>query len=71
MAYSTAKRWFSKFRSGNLETDDTNKSGRLREVDQDAVVNTVEDHPSMITRTLTEEFNCRHTEIEKILKEAG
>ena len=27
VAYSTAKRWFSKFRSGNLETDDKKRSG--------------------------------------------
>jgi transposase len=69
--YSTAKRWFSKFRSGNFETDDNKRSGRPREVDRDAVVNTVEDHPSMTTRMLADEFNCSHTEIEKILKEAG
>ena len=71
VAYSTAKRWFSKFRSGNLETDDKRRYGRPREVDRDAVVNTVEDHPSMTTRMLADEFNCSHTEIEKILKETG
>ena len=71
MAYSTAKRWFLKFRSGNLETDDKKRSGRTQEVDRDAVVNTVKDHPSMTTRMLADEFNCSHTEIEKILKEAG
>ena len=49
VAYSTAKRWFSKFRSGNLETDDKKRSGRPREVDRDAVVNTMEDYPSMTT----------------------
>uniref|UniRef100_A0A914CX78 Mos1 transposase HTH domain-containing protein n=1 Tax=Acrobeloides nanus TaxID=290746 RepID=A0A914CX78_9BILA len=70
VAYSTAKRWFSKFRSGNLKTDDKKRSGRPREVDRDTVVNTVEDHPSITTRMLADEFNCNHTEIEKILKEA-
>ena len=65
VAYSTAKRWFSKFCSGNVETDDKKRSGRPREVDRDAVVNTVEDHPSMTTRMLADEFNCSHTEIEK------
>uniref|UniRef100_A0A914DSU9 Mos1 transposase HTH domain-containing protein n=1 Tax=Acrobeloides nanus TaxID=290746 RepID=A0A914DSU9_9BILA len=50
VAYSTAKRLFSKFRSGNVETDDKKRSGRPREVDRDAVINTMEDHPSMTTR---------------------
>ena len=49
MAYSTAKRWFSKFRCGNVETDDKKRSDRPREVDRNAIVNTVEDHPSMTT----------------------
>ena len=71
VAYTTAKRWFSKFRSGNLETDDKKRSDRPREVDRDAVVNTVEDHPSMTTRMLSDDFGCSHTEIEKILKDAG
>jgi len=31
----------------------------------------VKDHPSMTMRMLADEFNCSHTEIEKILKEAG
>ena len=71
VAYTTAKKWFSKFRSGNLETDDKKRSGCPREVDRDAVVNTVEDHPSMTTRMLSDDFGCSHTEIEKILKDAG
>src|SRR3569623_3144464 len=62
VAYTTAKKWFSKFRSGNLETDDKKRSGCPREVDRDAVVNTVEDHPSMTTRMLADEFNCSRLE---------
>ena len=50
------------------KTDDKKRSGRLREVDRDAVVNTVEDHPSMTTRMLSDDFGCSHTKIEKILK---
>ena len=71
VAYTTAKRWFSKFRSGNLETDDKKRSGRPREVDRDAVVNTVKDHPLMTTRMLSDDLGCSHTEIKKILNDTG
>ncbi|KAI1690613.1 histone-lysine N-methyltransferase SETMAR [Ditylenchus destructor] len=43
VAYSTAKEWYSKFRSGNLTIEDNLKSGRPREVDREAVVNAVKD----------------------------
>ena len=47
---TTAYEWFSKFKSGNLETKDNPRSGRPREVDREGVVNAVEEHPSMTTR---------------------
>uniref|UniRef100_A0A914D1S0 Mos1 transposase HTH domain-containing protein n=1 Tax=Acrobeloides nanus TaxID=290746 RepID=A0A914D1S0_9BILA len=63
VAYTTAKRWFSKFRSGNLETDDKMRFGRPREVDRDAVVNTVEDHSSMTTHMLWDRRGIIHWEL--------
>ena len=39
VAYRTAARWISKFRSGNLDVEDEQRSGRPREVDRVAVVN--------------------------------
>ena len=40
-------------------------------LDQVAVVNAVEAHPWMTTRMLAEDFECSHTEIVKILHDAG
>lgn len=71
VSHRTIQRWFSKFRSGNLHINDKKRSGRPREVDRTAVVNSVDDQPSLTTRMLAEEFNCSHTEIEKVLKDAG
>ena len=71
VGYTTAKTWFSKFRSGNLAVKDKKRSGRPREVDRVAVVNAIEDHPSMTTRMLAEDFGCSHFAIETILHDAG
>uniref|UniRef100_A0A914EJP4 Mos1 transposase HTH domain-containing protein n=1 Tax=Acrobeloides nanus TaxID=290746 RepID=A0A914EJP4_9BILA len=68
--YATAKRWYSKFRSGKLDVADKKRSGRSREVDRVAVVNAVEAHPSMTLRMLADDFDCHHSEIAKILHEA-
>lgn len=71
VAQRTAERWFSNFRSDKMDIDDKPRSGRPREVDRDAVVNAVEEHPSMTTRMLTEDFDCSHMQIERILLDAG
>lgn len=54
-----------------MEIKDKMRSGRPREIDREAVVNAAEDHPSMTTRMLAEDFDCHHSEIEEILHEAG
>ena len=67
---ATAYLWYSKFRSNKMDIEDK-KGPDPREVDRVAVVNAVEAHPSMTTRMLAEDFECSHTEIVKILHDAG
>ena len=64
---ATAYLWYSKFRSNKMGIEDKKRSGRPREVNRVAV----EAHPSMTTRMLAEDFECSHTEIVKILHDAG
>ncbi|KAI1708099.1 histone-lysine N-methyltransferase SETMAR [Ditylenchus destructor] len=49
----------------------TAKEWSPREVDREAVVNAVEEHPSMTTRMLAEDFECSHMQINRILHDAG
>ena len=67
----TAQNWFLNFRSGNLSTDDQARSGRPREVDRDAVIEAITDHPSKTTRMLADDFDCSQSQIDRILKDAG
>jgi histone-lysine N-methyltransferase SETMAR len=67
----TAQEWFKKFREGNEDLSDKPRSGRSREVNRQAVVNAIEEDPSMTTRMLADDFDCDHVTILTILHEAG
>jgi histone-lysine N-methyltransferase SETMAR len=68
---STAKEWFAKFNAGNEELEDKARSGRPIEVDRQAVLNAIEETPSLTTRMLADDFDCDHTTIVQILHELG
>lgn len=68
---TTAKRWFRRFKQGDICTEDKPRSGRPKEIDKAAVLAEIEANPTMTTRMLSENFNCSHTAIEGILHAAG
>lgn len=67
----TARNWYKTFGEEGMRLKDKDRSGRPREVDREAVIRAIEANPTMTTRMLGEDFDCSHTEIELILKEAG
>ncbi|KAI1692216.1 histone-lysine N-methyltransferase SETMAR [Ditylenchus destructor] len=67
----TVWRWFSNFKKNQMDTADKKRSGRPQEVERAAVVNAVEEHQSMATRMLADDFDCHHSTIEEILHDAG
>jgi transposase len=67
----SARDWYTKFREGDTDLTDKPRSGRPREVDRQAVVNAIEENPSMTSRMLAEDFECDHATILNILHEAG
>ena len=66
-----AKKWFLRFHQGDTSTKEKPRSGRPWEVDRPAVLEAVEENPTLTTRMLAIDFRCSNTEIEKILHAAG
>lgn len=68
---SAAYKWYAKFKSGDLSVEDVHRTGRPQIVDRVGVINTIEEDPTLDTRSLAGFFDCSHTEIEKILHKEG
>lgn len=68
---STAYRWIEKFEAGQEDFADDPRSGRPRDVNCHAIIETIQENPSMTTRMLAEDFGCSHVWVAEILKEAG
>ena len=66
-----AQRWFKTFREEGDRLPDLPRSGRPQEVNCQALINKIEEQPSMTTQMLADEFDCHHSTIEDILHEAG
>ena len=66
----TAYTWYKTFEEEGMRLKDKDRSGRPREVDPEAVLHAIEANPTSPTRMLADDFECSHTEIELILREA-
>ena len=71
VAERTARKWLTKFKAGEDSLEDQPRSGRPQEVDRQAVLEMVEENPSMTCRMLAEEFDCCFKTIANILHELG
>ncbi|PZQ93416.1 MAG: hypothetical protein DI539_31720, partial [Flavobacterium psychrophilum] len=68
---STVYERFREFKAGNEDLTDKPRLGRPQEIDRQAVINRIEEEPSMTSTMLAEEFDCTHPTILTILHEAG
>lgn len=68
---STAREWFAKFRAGEESIEDKPRSGHPQEVDRQAVLEAIEETPSLTTRMLAEDFDCDQKTIVNMLHELG
>ncbi len=63
--------WFAKFHDDNTDLNDQPRSGRPREIDRGAVIEAIEEDPTLKTDELADDFECDATIIRTILKVAG
>ncbi|GFU27078.1 histone-lysine N-methyltransferase SETMAR [Trichonephila clavipes] len=57
----TCQRWFSKFRSGDLSVQESDRSGRPSKIDNDVLRSMLENNPHLTSREIAEEFRIHHT----------
>lgn len=67
----TAQWWFAKFCNGDTELEDQPRTERPREIDREAVIEAIEEDPTLTTGDLANDFECSNEQIQKILKAAG
>ena len=55
---STAKKWFTKFKNGNFDIDNTPRSGRPSDFDEDYLKALLKEESCQTNRELAEKINC-------------
>ena len=68
---STARKWFGKFKNGNFDIDDTPRSGRPSEFDEDHVKALLTEKSRQTSRELAEKMNCDQKTILNHLHSMG
>ncbi|GFU82598.1 histone-lysine N-methyltransferase SETMAR [Trichonephila clavipes] len=55
----TCQRWFSKFHSGELSIQESDRSGRTSKIDNDALRSMLENNPHLTNQEIAEEFGIQ------------
>ncbi|GFU70850.1 histone-lysine N-methyltransferase SETMAR [Trichonephila clavipes] len=65
------QRWFSKFRSGELSLQESDRSGRPSQIDNDVLQFMLENNPHLTSQEIAEEFGIHHTTVGDHIKSLG
>ena len=68
---STPRKWFAKFKNGNFDIDDTSRSGRPSEFDEDHIKELLKKESCQTSRELAEKMNCDQKTILNHLHSMG
>ena len=71
LSFRTVQHWLNWFNNGNLEIEDSPRSGRALEVDLGVLKQLIEEDPRLVTRCLSEQLGCIHTTVEAHLRVLG
>ncbi|GFS99535.1 histone-lysine N-methyltransferase SETMAR [Trichonephila clavipes] len=64
----TCQRWFSKFRSGELSLQESDRSGRPSKIDNDVLRFILENNPHLTSQEIAEEFGIHHRTVGDHIK---
>lgn len=67
----TAQKWFKHFKEGNFSLEDSPRSGRPSEFDEDRLNDLIHDDPRQTTRELAEKLGCGQTTVVRHLNTMG
>lgn len=68
---STVRKWFARFRSGNFDLEDRERSGRPAVVDDDQIETLIKNNPGHSTRDIAEVLHISHMSVVRHLKTLG
>jgi transposase len=68
---STVYERYREFKTGNEDLDHKQGAGRPKEIDRDAILEAIEENPSLTCRMLAYDFNCCPKTISNVLRELG
>lgn len=71
ISVSTCKRWYAKFRAGDLSLMDEPREGRPQTVDDDLLQSLLHANPRQSTRELAKCLGCSHVAIQQHLHSLG
>ncbi|GFX26542.1 histone-lysine N-methyltransferase SETMAR [Trichonephila clavipes] len=67
----SCQRWCSKFNSGDLSLQESDRSGRPSKIDNDVLPSMLKNNPHLTSREIAEEFGIHHTTVEDHIKSLG
>ena len=70
-SYSCIKKWFKRFKSGDISLKDATVPGRPQEVSDEILLKKIEENPDFCSESLSQMMNCCQRTIERHLKRLG
>jgi len=71
VAENTIRKWFTRFRNGNFDLEDRERSGRPAVVDNDQILTLIENNPRHMIRDIAEIVHISHMSVIRHLKTLG